>query len=690
MARKLIYFDESLQKKVVILNILMQSSNQKTNALESIIGIFLHSCKTPEKVIEALAHLGISISLNAVHTAIASLSAESDAHLRKLGQTFLVAYAYDNFDVDLKTSTPMAQKSTTTLKHLTSALVFPLQHGVTQEDMKCSEELWKKSHLNPEANPSDLPPARTWQDLVDRQRVIYPEPVSNSQTVSGEPSLTRRERFNSWKFLHDLCHHGPSYFTSYRTELGTPETIEQIPVVKTPIIPARAMEYSNSTVAGNISTMKNLTEFQGGVGDPRDPEIIYEVRDGTLYIILFHGDVGTGDRIFAIQLRRSAEKTPWRRFQFAVFVPGLFHVKMACADTIWRIFIHPTDARIDNTSLMCDVAKLRPKETGITTQNPGFRRMHQLITHIGIGRRLDCWRVEVSRRYPGVASLEDFASLKPTFQDLQRIANWLARNYVADYRMERLRRQPIAQRDQQYENALLFHKYSLFYEEITYAMNHGDIGRLELCLVPWIFLFRATGKHKYAKHMTLLLSNLYFLYPPGLSKAIRYNILVNPTGKPGAFRGVDWVVELHNLFTKVEHGGSSSNRTVDRIIKESPLVQLYRSIHTVIEKNLALSHLTTAHSNPDMARTFADLQSYLSITEPHKIHPGRKSAYSVPDQIDRGRGMLPVGFKDSTTVMEEDNNNEAIKEGVVDIDDNSNEATKEEVVDIDDIVGELA
>jgi hypothetical protein len=28
-------------------------------------------------------------------------------------------------------------------------------------------------------------------------------------------------------------------------------------------------------------------------------------------------------------------------------------------------------------------------------------------------------------------------------------------------------------------------------------------------------------------------------------------MLVNPTGKPGGFRGVDWVVELLNLFTKV-------------------------------------------------------------------------------------------------------------------------------------------
>lgn len=35
------------------------------------------------------------------------------------------------------------------------------------------------------------------------------------------------------------------------------------------------------------------------------------------------------------------------------------------------------------------------------------------------------------------------------------------------------------------------------------------------------------------------------------SRAIRMNILINPTGRPGKFRAVDWAVELLNFFTKV-------------------------------------------------------------------------------------------------------------------------------------------
>ena len=183
----------------------MQSTNQKTNALESIIGIFLHSWKTPEKVIEALAHLGISISINAIHSVTISLSAESASKLCEVGQTFLATYSYDNFDVDLKTSVPTVKKSGPTLQHLTSTLVFPLEHGVTQEDMHCSDELWKKSHLNPKANPSDIPPMCTWKDLIN----LHKEPESDGTTP------TWQDQFIAWKYLLDLCTHGPIFFHQY-------------------------------------------------------------------------------------------------------------------------------------------------------------------------------------------------------------------------------------------------------------------------------------------------------------------------------------------------------------------------------------------------------------------------------------------------------------------------------------------
>src|SRR5882762_11029367 len=311
-----------------MISIMLQGTNQKCNQLEAVFGIFLHSCNTPEKVIDALAHMGVSISIDAIHDAVRSLSLETYETLRQMGQTLLVAYAYDNFDIDFKTHLPTVEKIHDTLFHLTSGVLIQLEHGVTLEDLRCSEELWKKSHLNPQAKQSDIPPARTNEDLEG----LHPE----TDHASG---LTRRQRYISWRFQYDLFKCGPQYFHKFKSELGNPEWVEKVPVVKMRHAPARAMDINQSKVSGNIRAVANLME-QGGVGDPdegmeENDEYERDVVDMRQFVILFHGDLGTFERVLSVLQRRALESTAYRRYQFIVFIISLFHLKMACADAIW-------------------------------------------------------------------------------------------------------------------------------------------------------------------------------------------------------------------------------------------------------------------------------------------------------------------------------------------------------------------
>jgi len=165
-----------------MISIMMQSTNQKCNALESVFSIFLHSCNTPQKVIQALAHMGLSISVDSIHSAVTSLSRKTFITLREMGQTLPVGYAYDNFDIDFKTNVPTIEKAGDTLTHLTSRTLIYLEHGVTCDDLMCSEELWTKSRLNPAVNINQLPPKKTVDDLIN----LHPE--------ADHPSgLTRRQ-----------------------------------------------------------------------------------------------------------------------------------------------------------------------------------------------------------------------------------------------------------------------------------------------------------------------------------------------------------------------------------------------------------------------------------------------------------------------------------------------------------------
>ena len=81
-------YSHSWQKQVVVISIIMQSTSQKVNALKSIIGIFFHSCKTPEKVIVSCPHGNIDLcQCNSLGNHI--LSMKSVKVLCDLGQTLL-------------------------------------------------------------------------------------------------------------------------------------------------------------------------------------------------------------------------------------------------------------------------------------------------------------------------------------------------------------------------------------------------------------------------------------------------------------------------------------------------------------------------------------------------------------------------------------------------------------------------
>jgi hypothetical protein len=147
--------------------------------------------------------------------------------------------------------------------------------------------------------------------------------------------------------------------------------------------------------------------------------------------------------------------------------------------------------------------------------------MHEVISHEGVALRLNAWQTELSKRDPRWKTLELAAESKPTLEFLKCIADYLAVNYFGgagpNVRVDKMRGQPTQVQDQQCENMLLLHKYLLLYEELSHAMNHGDIGLLETTFPPWIAIFKATAKHKYATHILKHLNDIHFRYP----KAIR-------------------------------------------------------------------------------------------------------------------------------------------------------------------------
>ncbi|KAI1791086.1 hypothetical protein LXA43DRAFT_889951, partial [Ganoderma leucocontextum] len=627
-------------KAVVVNCIFMHALDQHCNALQSTVGIFLHSCNAPEKLVKVLSRMGLSISLTSIHRSIESLSKQSHVDIQKLGRTLLTSHAFDNFDARIDTLISTLDKPNEGLIHLTSGTLLRLQHA-SLADLRCSQLLWERSERNIHASdPRPFDPKATMLKLYS----LHPEPQfpslppSSSTTGAG---LSRRGRFRAWHFVQTLLKHGPECLKSLLGVLSNPEPVESIPLSKLYQTPLRAMDINQSTVSGNIEAILNMFE-QAGLGNPltehadRDGERI----DPSEYVILVHGDLGTCERVVSGLRRRSQERNAYDRLQSVVFVMGFFHLKMAAADAIWRVLVAPNGARSDDTSFMKLAGELRPNESSRLVSNAKFRQQHELIGDISVLLELDAWRVEVKKRF-GYGSLEDWAATTPPIGDVQKVAEALARSYVEGEGVDRWEQSHSEGRDRIKENTKRTLDYLLLYEELAYAMNAGDIGRIETLFPAWIQIFRATGKHKYAHQMLRFAHNLYFVYPEGLRCVIRYNILVNPTGMAGEFRAVDWIVELLNLYIKVIYGGEGSNYSKNRILLESVLVLLFRSSHGNFERNFRLPGLTYAHAKKNMRETFKEMLRKLELRAPNEHRATRGgTGYGIANALAEGATIL--------------------------------------------------
>ncbi|KAG1836769.1 hypothetical protein DFJ58DRAFT_719021 [Suillus subalutaceus] len=333
------------------------------------------------------------------------------------------------------------------------------------------------------------------------------------------------------------------------------------------------------------------------------------------HVLLVHGDLLTKERLDMIIKSRRIEDTPKCRFQHIVFVPGLFHFKMVCADALWHTWIQPQAGRMDVNSLWQHVGVLRPRETGKFASKPGFRRMHDVLHHDLWASILDCWLVEAQTRNSTWDSLEVFAKCAPSWELIVEMSESIVNKFVANTTtLMNLRQRPRQERDQQFENQVLCNRDELLYVDLCHAMNSGDIRRVEASFLSWIYIFKATKKHKYAYHTAHFMVQMRYVYPEDLQQLIRLNWLCNPAGRAFKFRPMDWLVERNNLYTK--------------------------ECHVMIENGFHLKQRTIKHAPPNMTKTLQKLCDELRRHSPHIFTAGRHADRQVEDEIGTGMTML--------------------------------------------------
>ncbi|KIK59955.1 hypothetical protein GYMLUDRAFT_59724 [Collybiopsis luxurians FD-317 M1] len=127
-------------------------------------------------------------------------------------------------------------------------------------------------------------------------------------------------KYFQWLVQEILVEHGG--FSDFKKDLGQPFGIEVLPLDKKDVqYPVTSINADEGTYNGNADVIESLLE-QAAVSS----------SDLEEYLEFFHGDLSTKECIEGLKCMCTIEQTSRNHLSFLIFIPGLFHMKMASAD----------------------------------------------------------------------------------------------------------------------------------------------------------------------------------------------------------------------------------------------------------------------------------------------------------------------------------------------------------------------
>lgn len=310
--------------------------------------------------------------------------------------------------------------------------------------------------------------------------------------------------------LRVIINHGGEHFKQFEKNLQEhqPCTENKIPVHKTDLHPLPAMKIDESTITGNAEVDEAITKELHLDKVPEAPERIRFVG----------GDQLSLARLRALELIRAGQEGGYRGFFWGVWVPGLFHVKMADAHgTFINHWGKPDTGTKNPGSLWFHNTRL-DRLPVVLTSLPTFRVCRDLIFVSLYARVLHCLLL-VSNH----TTMESYISKVNTWDTLVSHATQIYENYASASVASELRcaredqigdatigkeSGQLTEGDMVLESGIRFLQDSLISREFSDAVKTGDSGRVVLVLKIWALSFRGNGRTKYAYEMLHLIHHL--------------------------------------------------------------------------------------------------------------------------------------------------------------------------------------
>ena len=290
-----------------------------------------------------------------------------------------------------------------------------------------------------------------------------------------------------------------------------PRSDFQIDVHKSEIYPLPAMNINEASTIGNAEVIDAvMEELRVDMSNPNFGENLK----------LIAGDQLSIARLRAVLSARAGNEGGAASLWWAIFIPGLFHCKIAATNGfIQTHFGHPNRDLTNPASLSSHNTLLQRKPI-VPSSLPPFRTCRDLIFVSLYARVLHCL-LKVS----GAHSLDSFLdgltwdalcghaeAVVDTFTDT-RLVDHLRSSRNQEDKAGGEQERGGQSGDMIFENAVLFLRDGLLLREFSDAIKSGDSGRVLLVLKIWALSFRGSGRAKYAYEVLHLLHNITHVWP---------------------------------------------------------------------------------------------------------------------------------------------------------------------------------
>jgi len=184
-----------------------------------------------------------------------------------------------------------------------------------------------------------------------------------------------------------------------------------------------------------------------------------------------------------------------------------------------------------------------------------------------------------------------------------RLANALGQlaDIVNDYSaVTKMRKLNPENRDQQYENLILFMQQGLVLRTFAVAMRNGDSGMVIHCLSYFTVWFQATKKYNYAFETLHLTACIKQIWSPEMRQYWMQNCLVNPSGNRQGWMACDYLGEyvVREVKAMMHHNVNEANSKFLRLVL-SPLILSFRNMRKLMARECDVPFQSQHSSNAD-------------------------------------------------------------------------------------------